>query len=68
MATFIRIHDDDNGQTYDGARALAALQQLGVVRLNEIGVPLANAALIETAAYRAGETPPPHTLSLQEEA
>jgi len=50
MATIFLTHDDDSRRNYYGARALEALRQLGTVRLNETGTPLATDALIDAAA------------------
>jgi D-3-phosphoglycerate dehydrogenase / 2-oxoglutarate reductase len=49
MARIFLTHTDEAREQYYGAKALAALQKLGEVRLNETGEPLAAERLIELA-------------------
>ena len=48
-ALILLTHTDEARAFYYGDRALAGLQALGAVRLNETGAPLAGEALIEAA-------------------
>jgi len=50
MVAIFLTHDAEFRANYYGARALAGLRELGEVRLNESGAPLATDALIAAAA------------------